>query len=114
MQCMKCGRETAEGQVFCSVCADTMAKYPIKAGTPVSIPTRPNRIIRTVQTPKPEDQLLRLRTRLRRTRICVGALLLALIASLSVLGYTILNHDDGFSIGQNYNTVTGPANQGGR
>ena len=114
MQCLKCGRDTAEGQVFCAPCAKDMEKYPIRPGTPVAIPTRPKRAPRAAQQPKAEEQLARLRTRLCRIRICAGVLLLALIASLSVLGYTLWNQEEGFSIGQNYSTVTGPAQQGGR
>ena len=114
MQCLKCGRDTADGQVFCAACAEAMEQYPIRPGTPVTIPTRPKRAPRPTQQPKAEEQLVKVRARLRRMRICVGALLLALIASLSALGYTLWNQDEGFSIGQNYNTVTGPANQGGR
>ncbi len=114
MQCLKCGRDVAEGQVFCAACSDVMAHYPIKPGTPVTIPTRPKRIVRAAPQPKTEDQVAQLRLRLRRAKALVCALLLALVLSLGLLGYTIVNHDEGFSIGQNYNTPTAPANQGGR
>ena len=41
MNCMKCGREIALGQVFCKDCLADMAQYPIKPGTPVQLPTQP-------------------------------------------------------------------------
>lgn len=40
MNCLKCGKETAETQVFCEDCLRTMDNYPIKPGTPVHIPKR--------------------------------------------------------------------------
>lgn len=33
MNCLKCGREIEEGQVFCNDCLVQMAKYPVKPGT---------------------------------------------------------------------------------
>ena len=30
MNCLKCGREIEEGQVFCNDCLVQMAKYPVK------------------------------------------------------------------------------------
>lgn len=41
MNCMKCGRELEEGQVFCDICLDNMEKEPIKINTPVMIPVQP-------------------------------------------------------------------------
>ena len=40
MQCMKCGMEVPEGQVFCNGCLEVMDKYPVKPGTPVHIRPR--------------------------------------------------------------------------
>lgn len=40
MNCMKCGREIPEGQVFCQACTDVMAQYPVNPGTPIHLPTR--------------------------------------------------------------------------
>ena len=41
MACLKCGKETQEGQVFCHDCKSVMGQYPIKPGTPVHIIQRP-------------------------------------------------------------------------
>ena len=40
MNCLKCGREIEEGQVFCNDCLVQMAKYPVKPGTAVQLPSR--------------------------------------------------------------------------
>ena len=40
MNCMKCGRETGETQIFCDECLADMAKYPVKPGTVVQLPAR--------------------------------------------------------------------------
>lgn len=39
MNCLKCGREIEEGQVFCNDCLVQMAKYPVKPGTAVQLPS---------------------------------------------------------------------------
>ncbi|MBQ8237813.1 MAG: hypothetical protein IJZ39_06695 [Oscillospiraceae bacterium] len=41
MNCMKCGRELKEGQVFCDTCLEGMEKEPIKIDTTVLIPAQP-------------------------------------------------------------------------
>lgn len=41
MNCMRCGRELREGQVFCDICLESMEKEPIKINTPVLIPAQP-------------------------------------------------------------------------
>lgn len=43
MGCMKCGKETTDGQVFCDSCLEVMEKYPVKPDTVVQLP--PPRIL---------------------------------------------------------------------
>ena len=38
MGCMKCGKETGDGQVFCDSCLEVMAQYPVKPDTVVTLP----------------------------------------------------------------------------
>ena len=40
MNCVKCGREIPEDQVFCEICLTEMENYPVKPGTAVHIPPR--------------------------------------------------------------------------
>ena len=43
MNCMKCGVEIREDQVFCPECLKVMEAYPIAPGTHVQLPKRPAR-----------------------------------------------------------------------
>ena len=52
MQCLRCGRETEEGQVFCFLCESVMVKHPGKPNTVVTIPERSVRA-RTAPVRKP-------------------------------------------------------------
>lgn len=40
MNCLRCGRETEEQQVFCKACLDNMARHPVKSDTPIYLPVR--------------------------------------------------------------------------
>ena len=40
MNCLRCGRETENQQVFCKACLDYMALHPVKSDTPVYLPVR--------------------------------------------------------------------------
>ena len=61
MNCMKCGREIALGQVFCKDCLADMAEYPVTPGTPVILPANdPKPAVRRParKSRKPEEQLI--------------------------------------------------------
>lgn len=89
MNCMKCGRELKEKQVFCDSCLADMEKYPVKPGTPIYLPVRTvepaakKHPARKKQALKPEEQISRL-------RISVRLLLLALIVALLAFSLTSL------------------------
>lgn len=115
MQCMKCGKETVNDQVFCLDCLAEMEAYPVPPGTPAVIPTR------AVRNPAPRnrepshvEQLHRLRKRLQRLWICVVTLAVLLGLSIGALVYVLSNQPGGPPIGQNYSTTesTGSANGG--
>ena len=108
MNCMKCGRETQSGQVFCPSCLEDMSAYPVKPGTPVSIPKRPQKKApEPVKKDKPEETIFRLRKSIRIWRFTALILFLLLAASVSLLGWHYATTDHGgFSIGQNYSTET--------
>lgn len=40
MNCLRCGRETENQQVFCKACLDYMALHPVKSDTPIYLPVR--------------------------------------------------------------------------
>ena len=81
MQCMKCGMEVPEGQVFCNGCLEVMDKYPVKPGTPVHI--RPRKPIEKTQRKvvlSSRELYLRERRANRRLKILVLVLALVLTA----------------------------------
>ena len=43
MNCMKCGREVDDGQVFCPECLEVMEQDPIRISASVQIPRQPPR-----------------------------------------------------------------------
>lgn len=40
MNCMRCGREIEEMDVFCAECLADMERHPVKSGTPIQLPVR--------------------------------------------------------------------------
>lgn len=71
VNCLKCGREIEEGQVFCNDCLVQMAKYPVKPGTAVQLPSRGSAAVskkvhsRRRGRTAPEEQLKALKKRIR-------------------------------------------------
>ena len=68
MYCLKCGKDSKE--VFCEECRQTMEQYPVKPGTPVSIPDRETYFAqKKAQQPKrkatAEEQLVQARKLLK-------------------------------------------------
>ena len=111
MNCVKCGREIEENQVFCQSCLEEMEQYPVKPGTAVHIPSRKTEEeFKKVHHKKrpiltPSEQIAKLRKKVLRLRIL--AVLLMLICG--VLGYvvarTVEELDFQRLLGQNYNTI---------
>lgn len=94
MNCMKCGRETALGQVFCKECQADMDRYPVKPGTPVILPPPPavntNRRSTVRKPRKPEEQL----SRLRRLMISMLVLFMIIIAAGTLLIFSLTQKID--------------------
>ena len=111
MNCVKCGRETAEDRVFCDVCLNEMENYPVKPGTAVHIPARdPMEETRKIQSRKKpvrtlSEQVLRLKKKVLRLRILAAVLLLVCGALCFVIGQVAKDVDLQPLLGQNYHTV---------
>ena len=103
MNCMKCGRDTADEHVFCDRCLAVMERYPVKPGTAVHLPKRDNlkKAAPRKRAVPPEEQIQALRRTLRRSRTFAIVLLIA----LTLAGLLLLREfADGETpiIGQNY------------
>ena len=111
MNCMKCGRDIEENQVFCGICLEEMGRYPVKPGIAVQLPHRrdspvPKKThIRRRQPPTPEEQILRLKKRIRRLMILWLITLMLLAATI----YPTVEFFRGHTMllpGQNYTAIT--------
>ena len=107
MNCMKCGQETENEQVFCQHCLQIMEKYPVRPGTVVLLPRRREAVVKKVvkrHTIAPEEQIKALRKRLRILWIVLVVCLAAIVLMINpTLHYALDKHVE---IGQNYTTVT--------
>jgi len=86
VNCMKCGRELKDHQVFCPECLAVMNDYPVKPGTPILLPTRQNLPVAQPKPSKkkarkPEEQVLRLRSAVRWLTLALIVTLLAFVAA---------------------------------
>lgn len=107
MSCLKCGRETAQGNVFCEECLEHMAAHPVKPGIRITIPQRPKsepvHVVPKVQTP--EEIIERLRRRIRVMMIVILVLVIGLCTSAGIIAYHhATTEHGGLAIGQNYST----------
>ena len=107
MNCMKCGRETKNEQVFCQDCLQIMGKYPVRPGTVVLLPRRREAVVKKVvkrHTVSPEEQIKTLRKQLAILWIVLVICLAAMVLMINpTLHYALDKHVE---IGQNYTTVT--------
>ena len=110
VNCLKCGREIEEGQVFCNDCLVQMAKYPVKPGPAVLLPSRGSAAVskkvhpRRRGKPAPEEQLRTLKVRVR----ILSALLAFCVVLLIVLSVVTFRYMSANRLlpGQNYSAVS--------
>lgn len=108
MSCIKCGKDTAEKNVFCQECLDGMESYPVKPGTPVLIPVHstPRRHPpRKVRAPEPEEVIRRQKRIIRLLSVCAAVLLVAWALTTAVI-LKMLFEEDSVPIGQNFSFTT--------
>ena len=116
MNCMKCGRETAEEQVFCAGCLEEMERYPVKPGTVVHIPSRAEtvEVHKTPRRKKPvlpvSEQMTRLRKKLLWTRVALAVMLILFGILCFAVGRVMIEWDTREVIGQNYTAVDAAGN----
>ena len=111
MNCLKCGQEISEGNVFCQNCQVDMDKCPVPPGTVVLLPRRkessPSKKSVKRHTQSAEEQL----AVLRRRMVYLVLLLVLCITAIAVMYRPAMHYirDEHIPIGQNYSSVT-PAN----
>ena len=107
MQCLRCGRETEDAQVFCFSCEALMAKHPVKPNTVVTIPERSVRLRTSVprKPPREEEDTDQLHRTILQLRLWVCMLMAALMLCVAALTWQELSRAREPAIGQNYSSV---------
>ena len=110
MNCIKCGRDIGEDQVFCETCLTEMENYPVKPGTAIHIPARneeePKKApVKKKPVPSPSEQVLRLKKKLHRTRVWLVVLMLLCGGLCFLAGWFLADTDVQQVLGQNYSTA---------
>ena len=108
MNCMKCGAECPEGQVFCDHCLSVMEQYPVKPGTHIHLPKRQTasdpakKPSKKKRAPTPEEQIGILRMKVLRLRLLAVILAFVICVVGSFLGLAIYQQYSNPSTGRNY------------
>lgn len=114
MNCMRCGREVEEGQVFCGECLESMKKYPVNPGIAIRIPRRPDpQLKRTVRRKAlPDEEQIRILKRRLWVMTAVAAVLLAMLIGLliPVVNHYMSEHET-LLPGQNYSSASESAGE---
>jgi len=112
MNCMKCGRELRNEQVFCARCQTEMTRYPVKPNTVVQLPTRtaappvkkqPRKPERKSER-KPEEIIRHLQRRIHWLGLFLVVVLLLLAVTVNILLHSLNQRDTDQEIGKNYTT----------
>ena len=91
MNCIKCGQELREQQVFCIRCLESMEHYPVDPAIPIQLPVHPvqpqprKKSTRRRWPLSPEEQLPKLRSSIRLLLVALLALLLAFSVTVLLL-----------------------------
>ena len=108
MECMKCGRSIDPGQVFCESCLKGMEKYPVRPGTPITLPRRtatPSKKAQPRRRALTHEELTAIQRRtIKRLWIALLCTLLCLAVSVVLMLHFASNQEVHSNIGQNYNT----------
>ena len=107
---MKCGRASEDKQVFCPACLEEMEKYPVKPGTPASIPVRPvapppRKAPKAPRFATPEEHIAYLRKSRRNWVMAFFVILLLLGFVCTALFQQLFPKKTDTPLGQNYGTA---------
>ena len=106
MVCMKCGKDTENGRMFCNRCLEVMEAYPVKPDVHIQLPARnteaaPKKQTRRVRVDPKDAKIATLRLQLRLMWVVVLALLLA----VAILLLHPPKANENADLGQNYTYV---------
>ena len=108
MNCMKCGRESEDDNVFCQNCLLEMEKHPILPETVVLLPRRRESAVTKKATkrhiPTADEQIAELREWVRILLVIVVVCIVAIAFMFKPTMHYV--RDEHVEIGQNYSSVT--------
>ena len=92
MECLKCGKNTKDEQVFCPQCLSVMEAYPVRPDVHIQLPNHAAReqakkVGKKRRTTTPDEQIAALRRKNRR----LSVLILVLVLLLGVAGYALFH-----------------------
>ena len=89
MNCIKCGAEIPDEQVFCDACLADMEKYPVRPDITVTLPPRkeiPSAKKKSrKRTLPPEEQLRRVKTKLRLAHLTLAVVFICFLLVTAML-----------------------------
>ena len=89
MKCLKCGKNIQSDRVFCEPCLEDMQRHPVKPGTPVVLPNRPERTVVTKSSRKrvrkPDEQIANLKAIIFWLILLVMVLVTAVFVTVTLL-----------------------------
>ena len=109
MECLKCGRETRDKDVFCPQCLTVMENAPVKPDTPVILPQirSSEKKSPAKKQPKPDETIARLRSTIKRLWAAVALLAVLFCACVGTLTFLLYrSYNSAPVIGSNYNTIS--------
>lgn len=108
MLCMKCGKKTDSGRVFCDSCLSEMEKYPVKPDIRVQLPSRPTAekkpLVKKLPV-SPEQVISQLRRQVKGLTVALVCSALALSLTIGLLFYTANQAHPEDTVGKNYSTA---------
>jgi len=89
MNCIKCGINIPENQVFCDSCLADMENYPVKPDITVTLPPRKEAPVSKKKarrrTIPPEEQLRRMKIKLRLAHITLAVVFICFLLVAAML-----------------------------
>ena len=107
MNCLKCGKEIKDQNVFCPHCLEGMKQYPVKSDIHVQLPNRTEESVlkkswRKRKSLTISEKLNRLHNANRWLMAAVILLVLLLTVTTAYLAHTLHNQQRQPDIGKNY------------
>ena len=108
MNCMKCGTQIQEGNVFCDHCLAVMAQHPVRPGTHIHLPKRaqivdlPKKPAKKKRSLSAEEQLSALRLKVMRLRLTAAILAFLFCIASGFLAMKVLQGNPEPTTGRNY------------